>query len=74
MKALTQVELDQMVCSNPECTAPHDALVLHSRCHPDDPTWTEYDKAQGAVRVFCATCQRTVGVIAVAQMAATARH
>lgn len=69
MAALTRVELDQLVCSDPACTHAvddHPPLILHSRCHPHDPTWVIYDGVTGELTVECSVCEAVVTVIAVA--------
>lgn len=62
--ALTRAQLDDMVCGIPGCTHSEHPLYLHSRCHPDVPTWARYE--DGEVIITCAKCVKVVAVIEVA--------
>jgi hypothetical protein len=64
--ALTRAELDQMVCGTPDCDhSAHDGpLVFHSQCHPEAPTWAEYDR--GILTITCAECEALLCQVEVA--------
>jgi hypothetical protein len=65
--ALHRSDLDHRTCQIPGCDhTGHDGLFLHSACHPDIPTWAEYQVKTGMLRVTCADCQRLIAEIAVA--------
>lgn len=65
--ALHRSDLDERTCAAPGCDhTAHDGLFLHSACHPDMPTWTEYQPKTGNLRVTCAACDSTLAEIAVA--------
>ena len=68
MKLLTQLELADLRCGNPDCDHVDDSdeLFLHATCHPDAAMEVAYDKGLGAVLVYCAECQQLVTAIAVA--------
>lgn len=63
-------DLDQIACDAPGCDhTTHDhEIYLHSRCHPDVPTWTSY--RAGVLSTWCAACGRQVSAVAVAGRAA----
>ena len=61
---LTREYLDEAICSTPGCDEEHGPLYLHSRCHPEAPTWTLYE--DGVLRVECAECREEVAIIRVA--------
>lgn len=65
--ALTQKELDELGCGNPDCGHDHAVLVLHSVCHIKKGTWVEYRKATGELKVVCAQCGKEVARILVAK-------
>lgn len=58
-------DLDSMQCSNPGCTEDHGELYIHSRCHPESPTWARYEK--GALTIVCAECGQNIMAIGVEQ-------
>jgi hypothetical protein len=61
-------DLDRMHCTNPLCEhRDHRTLILHSRCHPQIPTWATYDREQEAVVITCAVCATRLTTIAVAR-------
>ena len=59
---LTRGDLDQIQCDS--CGGNH-PIVMHSRCHPESPSWVSYDRATGTLLVECAACAETVAVVAV---------
>jgi hypothetical protein len=61
-------KLDAMRCANGCDDHP---LVLHSRCHPYDPLWPEYERSTGLLILRCSVrnCQREVATIQVAEEA-----
>jgi hypothetical protein len=63
-------DLDRLGCDVAGCDhTTHDGEVyLHSRCHPDVPTWSSY--RAGVLSVWCAACGRQVCAVAVAPRAA----
>lgn len=64
---LTRQQLDRLGCDNPGCDhTAHDGLILHSNCHPDTPTWTEYNANAGTLTIRCAECDHRIVRIAVA--------
>jgi hypothetical protein len=66
--ALTRKDLDPLVCSTPGCACEGN-FIMHSRCHPDDPTWVTYNKTTGNLELSCATCEHVIAVIGVAREA-----
>jgi hypothetical protein len=64
-RPLTQLDLNSMMCSDPECTDPSHELYFHSRCHPTRPVEAMYSKASGQLKITCAVCNRLIGYIAV---------
>lgn len=64
--ALTQLELDDLKCENPNCTHVDCDLTIHSRCHVKTPTWTKYSKATGVLTIICSLCRKTICSIQVA--------
>lgn len=66
MRAKTRADLDKLVCSNPNCTEPHDTpLYLHSACHPLANVAVHYDKKTGELHLDCGECDRPITVISV---------
>ncbi len=61
--ALFKEDLDHLKCpcGRPGC---EDKMILHSKCHPREPTWVDY--FNGEITVRCARCNQVIGVIAVA--------
>lgn len=49
--------MDDVTCSCDKPTCEHSVLYLHSRCHPDSPTWVRYVKGSGELEVLCAECR-----------------
>lgn len=47
-------------CQNPECTDPHNEVVLHSQCHPNASTWVKVDPKRGKLTVACAICDSPI--------------
>src|SRR5262245_23208774 len=64
---LTQYELNQLRCDDPECPGEDDELFFHARCHPDAPPWVVYDPERGALKLICSGCDQAVETIAVAR-------
>lgn len=48
------------------CGHEDQTMYFHSRCHPDEPTWSYYDRDKGTVTVECAMCRNTILTIQVA--------
>jgi hypothetical protein len=47
----------------PQCGQAHDdddTVVMHSKCHPDTPTWAWYDGAHATLEIRCAECEELV--------------
>jgi hypothetical protein len=64
---LTRQQLDRLGCDTPGCDhTAHDGLILHSNCHPDTPTWAEYNANAGTLTIRCAECNHRIVRIAVA--------
>ena len=63
-KPLTQADMKGVSCGHPGCTNKDCALVLHSRCHPDDGTWATYHN--GRVTIECVVCRKLVAEFLVA--------
>jgi hypothetical protein len=61
---LTQKQLSKMVCTECECDS--SVLWLHSRCHPEAPTWTRYHR-DGFLIVTCSVCEMEIVKILVAE-------
>lgn len=58
-------DLNQMQCSDPNCTHDHkEGLVLNSACHIGAPTTVMYRK--GVLEIKCAVCDQKIADIAVA--------
>jgi hypothetical protein len=59
-------DLDGVQCNVEGCDhASHDGeIFLHSRCHPQAPTWSSY--RAGVMTVSCAVCGRHICAVAVA--------
>jgi len=64
--AFTRKDLDSFRCDNPSCTEKHGPLILHSICHPNDPTWSFYDYNNGILTVKCSICESEIAEILVA--------
>jgi hypothetical protein len=68
MEGLTREALDEMRCGggHPDGSAcDHSKLYLHGRCHMGSPTWAVY--SDGTLTIICATCEKPIAVIAVAE-------
>jgi len=65
---LTQLDLDEMRCACGGDNHEDHAIVLHSRCHMNAPTWTAYDKRDGTLTVMCSECDKQIARILVAAM------
>jgi hypothetical protein len=50
-------------CQAPECTHPHDAVVLNARCHPGSGTDIEVDSKKRTVRMRCHVCHVVIARI-----------
>lgn len=68
-EGLTRATLDRMGCQHRHHAGdePCVELYLHSRCHPDLPTWAVYNKATGVLTVECASCKATVARLRIAE-------
>ena len=66
MTPLTQVQLDQGGCGNPDCDHDHTILWLRAGCHPRAGLAVAYNKATGRMMVACKKCEKPVAEIAVA--------
>lgn len=76
LDVLTQRELDEVRCNNPECTVPHDqheAIYLNAECHPRMGLMVGYRAATGTLVISCAECGTDVVEIQVAH-APMSRH
>jgi hypothetical protein len=68
---LTQRQLDDMQCANPDCAHEHDpTLYLTQRCHPGAGTQVSYSRENGTLRVECAVCRKRIALVLVAATAA----
>src|SRR5262249_55082745 len=41
-------------------------LFFHSKCHPENATWSQYNADTGKLSIVCSECAAVVAVIAVA--------
>jgi hypothetical protein len=66
--ALTSTDLDQLVCSDEDCsnTACSEQMFFHSPCHPTEPTWVMYDGEMRVLVVTCSVCNQPVATVKVA--------
>lgn len=63
--ALVKEQLDEMHCTRPGCDhTGHDGLMMHARCHEEDPPWAEYK--DGVMTFTCSVCDRFVAAFEVA--------
>ena len=63
--ALTQRELDYLICAPPDSHQSNGPFWFHGRCHPVSPVNVLYQA--GRLRITCATCGERITVIAVAE-------
>ena len=66
--ALFLEDLSNMVCANPDCTHKNHSgsMYIHSKCHPEAPTWVRYDRDTAMATVICVQCEREIAEIAIA--------
>lgn len=65
--ALTTTELDRASCSTPGCTATHEDLYFHAKCHPKKGTSVRYLHGKGVVVITCKQCGALIVEVAVAK-------
>ena len=62
--ALYANDLDDMTCLVPGCQCDGRTLYIHSRCHPQAPTWARYTHGTAALVVECTKCGEAVAEFA----------
>lgn len=61
--ALDANELDDMTCTAPGCGC-GGALYVHSRCHPNAPTWARYMRGSAVLELMCCECATVITSVA----------
>jgi hypothetical protein len=66
-KALTQRDLDQEECSDPDCTTYHSIIYLGQSCHRGAGLAASYNKQTGVLTVSCLACDKELIGVEVAK-------
>ena len=64
-------EMDRMTCTVPGCDC-GGSLYIHSRCHPDTPTWARYSQGSAVLELLCARCAKVISRVAISVRGAPA--
>ena len=51
------IERHQDECACVECGSTEGEMYMHSRCHPNSPTWAVYFKDRNQVEIICSVCE-----------------
>lgn len=68
MNPMKASDLDRIAsrgCQAKDCDHGGPRMYMHSRCHPDFPTWTFYH--EGKLTVECAVCRQPIVTAEVAK-------
>jgi hypothetical protein len=63
---LTQNDLKDIRCFDPNCKDVHQILYFTQACHPTAGLAVSYDKTNGILRVECGQCERPLADLLIA--------